>query len=107
MFKDLVKVADQGLIRLKNRLGKSVLNRLWSDVDNEKSVVEVKGWVQLYEQGSEAPVQGLIQGVGRRLEITHTRQGTFPQSALLVLLGLSGSLQEVTAPDGTPLSRGE
>lgn len=71
------------------------------------AVLRVKGWVQLREQGNGVAVQVLVQGVGRRLEITPARQGTFPQDALLILLGTSGSLQEVTAPDGTPLSRGD
>lgn len=67
-------------------------------------VLRVKGWVQL----SDPPgTSALVQGVGRRLEITVTTLSAFPQDALLVLLGVSGSLQEVTAPDGTPIDRGE
>jgi G3E family GTPase len=69
------------------------------------AVLRVKGWVQLYDPQSGTPAPALIQGVGRRLEITRTRQGVFPEDALLVLLGLAGSLEDVTAPDGTPLDR--
>lgn len=67
-------------------------------------VLRVKGWVQL----SEPPgTSALVQGVGRHLEITLTKPSTFPQDSLLVLLGVSGSLQEVTAPDGTQIHREE
>lgn len=57
MFKDLVRVADQGFARLKNRLGKSVVERLWFTEDGDKSVVEVKGWVSvcLRERGKIVP----------------------------------------------------
>jgi G3E family GTPase len=65
-------------------------------------VLRVKGWVQLHD-GSGTVAPALVQGVGRRLEITPTKQGAFPQDALLVLLGLAGSLAAIAAPDGTPL----
>ncbi|MFN8466597.1 MAG: GTP-binding protein [Caldilineaceae bacterium] len=63
-------------------------------------MLRVKGWLQLSDYPGK-PV--LVQGVGRRLEITQGRSGVLPQAAVLVLLGLSGSLRDVTAPDGTPL----
>jgi G3E family GTPase len=69
------------------------------------AVLRVKGWVQLGDPISGTAVPALVQGVGRRLEITPTKQGAFPQDALLVLLGLAGSLAAITAPDGTPLVR--
>jgi G3E family GTPase len=66
------------------------------------AVLRVKGWVQLSDQDG---VPALVQSVGRRLEITPTKQGAFPQDALLVLLGLAGSLRGLTAPDGSPLAQ--
>lgn len=57
MFKDIVKIADQGFLKLRNRVGKSLAERLWHEPDSEKSVVEVKGWVQLClrERGKVVP----------------------------------------------------
>lgn len=46
MFKDIVRVADQGFARLRNRVGRSVAERIWFTPDDESSVVEVKGWVR-------------------------------------------------------------
>jgi hypothetical protein len=44
MLQDLVRVADAGITRLRNRAGSIIAGRSWGD---EKSVVEVKGWVKL------------------------------------------------------------
>jgi G3E family GTPase len=66
-------------------------------------VLRVKGWVQLRDPHAEASTPALVQGVGRRLEITPTQPGAVPQDALLILIGLAGSLAEITAPDGSPL----
>lgn len=57
MFKDIVRVADQGFVKLRNRLGKSFVERAWFDPSDEKSVVEVKGWVKvcLRERGKIVP----------------------------------------------------
>lgn len=54
MFKDFVRVADGGYIRLRNRLGEIIAGREFED---EKSVVEVKGWVNicLRERGKIVP----------------------------------------------------
>jgi hypothetical protein len=45
MFKDFVKVADQGIVRLINKVGDILGNRHWV-TDESNSVVEVKGWVR-------------------------------------------------------------
>lgn len=57
MFKDIVKIADQGILSLRNRFGKAMAERLWFEPEHEKSVVEVKGWVQLClrERGKVVP----------------------------------------------------
>ena len=68
-----------------------------------QAVLRVNGWVQLHDQGSEPSIPALVQSVGHRLEITPTKPGAFPQEALLVLLGVSGGLHGVAAPDGSPL----
>lgn len=65
------------------------------------TVLRVKGWVQL---ANPVPAPALVQGVGRRLDITPATPGAFPNDALLVILGTKGSLQSVTAPDGSPLT---
>ena len=54
MFKDFVRVADGGYLRLRNRLGEIIAGRTFED---EKSVVEVKGWVSicLRERGKIVP----------------------------------------------------
>jgi hypothetical protein len=54
MFKDLVHVADRGFARLRNRAGSIIAGREFGD---EKSVVEVKGWVRLCmrERGKIVP----------------------------------------------------
>jgi len=67
------------------------------------AVLRVNGWVQLHDQGSGPAIPALVQSVDHRLEITPTKPGAFPQEALLVLLGVSGGLQGVAAPDGSPL----
>lgn len=57
MFKDLVRVADQGVARLLNK-GKAALSRSWfTQGQEEKSVVEVKGWVRALcrERGKIVP----------------------------------------------------
>lgn len=56
MFKDLVRVADQGFARALSK-GKSVLSRSWFSQPDERSVVEVKGWVQVVcrERGKIVP----------------------------------------------------
>lgn len=64
------------------------------------AVLRVKGWVLLSDFGGAPAV---VQGVGRRLELTPATQGVFPGEAMLVMLGLSGSLAGVVAPDGSPL----
>lgn len=54
-FKDFVRVADGGYARLRNRLGEIIAGREFGD--EEKSVVEVKGWVSLClrERGKIVP----------------------------------------------------
>lgn len=69
------------------------------------AVLRVKGWVQLEDQGSGLPMPAVVQGVGRRLEITLASPGALPQDAQLVLLGLAGCLRGVAAPDGSALVR--
>ena len=69
------------------------------------AVLQVNGWVQLNDQGSGSSIPALVQSVDHRLEITPTKPGAFPQDALLVIRGISGSLQGVAAPDGSPLAR--
>lgn len=66
------------------------------------AVLRVTGWVLLSDHGG---TPALVQGAGQRLEITPTKPGAFPEDALLVICGLSGSLQGITAPDGSPLAQ--
>lgn len=56
MFKDIVRVADQGIARLLNK-GKTALSRAWFSETDERSVVEVKGWVRAVcrERGKIVP----------------------------------------------------
>lgn len=53
-MKDLVQVSDSGTAKLRNNDGETVDSREWGD---EKSVVEVKGWVRvlLRERGKIVP----------------------------------------------------
>lgn len=44
--KDLVRVADKGLVQLRTRTGAIIAGRDWG-LDDSKPVVEVKGWVNL------------------------------------------------------------
>ncbi len=54
MFKDFVRVADQGFANLRSRAGAIIAGRSWGE---EKSVVEVEGWVSLClrERGKIVP----------------------------------------------------
>lgn len=54
MFKDFVRVADRGFARLRSRAGSVIAGH---DFGEEKSVVEVKGWVNvcLRERGKIVP----------------------------------------------------
>lgn len=54
MFKDFVRVADKGLVSLRTRAGEFIAGRSFEE---EKSVVEVKGWVKLCmrERGKLVP----------------------------------------------------
>jgi hypothetical protein len=54
MLSDLVHVADRGLVRLRTGLGEIIAGRSFGE---EKSVVEVKGWVKLMmrERGKIVP----------------------------------------------------
>lgn len=54
MFKDFVRVADQGFARLRSRAGSLIAGREFGE---EKSVIEVKGWVSicLRERGKIVP----------------------------------------------------
>ncbi len=56
MLKDLVKVTDAGIARLRDRLGRVIAGRNWEE-DINKSVIEVKGWVRLVmrERGKIVP----------------------------------------------------
>jgi G3E family GTPase len=93
---------DRAIAVSQRALSESELRRWYAALPD--AVLRVKGWVQLGDPLSGTSVPALVQGVGRRLEITPTRQGVFPQDALLILLGLAGSLKEITAPDGSPLN---
>jgi len=55
MFKDIVRVADQGFVRLRTKAGELIAGRDF--LDDGKSVVEVKGWVNicLRERGKIVP----------------------------------------------------
>jgi hypothetical protein len=57
MFKDIVRVADSGFTKLRSRVGKLLDARAWFEPSDEKSVVEVKGWVSLClrERGKIVP----------------------------------------------------
>jgi hypothetical protein len=54
MFKDFVRVVDSGFARLRSRAGELVAGRAFEE---EKSVIEVKGWVNLClrERGKIVP----------------------------------------------------
>lgn len=54
--KDLVRVADKGFARLRNRAGEIISGREWG-ADLDKPVVQVKGWVNLVmrERGKIVP----------------------------------------------------
>lgn len=54
LFRDLVYAADRGVARLRNRAGAVIAGREWGD---EKSVVEVHGWVKMVcrERGKIVP----------------------------------------------------
>ncbi len=58
MFKDIVRIADRGFSRLLNK-GKSVELRSWLDstADDDRSVVQVTGWVRALcrERGKIVP----------------------------------------------------
>lgn len=59
MFKDIVRVADQGFVRLVDKLGKAIAGSAWSSpLDDEKSVVEVKGWVKTFMRQNGKIVPG-------------------------------------------------
>ncbi|TXH10942.1 MAG: hypothetical protein E6R04_04010 [Spirochaetes bacterium] len=58
MFKDIVRIADQGFLRLVDKMGRTIAGDSWvSPQDNEKSVVEIKGWVHAFcrERGKVVP----------------------------------------------------
>lgn len=54
MFKDFVRVADGGFAKLRTRAGELIAGRIFEE---EKSVIEVKGWVSLClrERGKIVP----------------------------------------------------
>jgi hypothetical protein len=54
--RDLVHVADKGFARLRNRAGEIIAGRDWG-LEDQKSVVEVQGWVKLVmrERGKLVP----------------------------------------------------
>ena len=54
MFKDFVRVADGGFAKLRTRAGELIAGRIFEE---EKSVIEVKGWVNLClrERGKIVP----------------------------------------------------
>src|SRR3989304_5181081 len=53
--RDLVKVADMGFARLRTKAGEFIAGREW--MEDQKPVVEVKGWVKLLmrERGKIVP----------------------------------------------------
>lgn len=58
MFKDMVRIADQGIVRLVDKLGKAIAGKTWvSALDEDKSVVQVQGWVRALcrERGKIVP----------------------------------------------------
>jgi G3E family GTPase len=93
---------ERAIAAPQRALGESELRQWYAALPD--AVLRVKGWVQLSDPFTGTPGPALVQGVGKRLEITPTRQGVFPQDALLVLLGLAGSLKGLTAPDGLSLN---
>jgi hypothetical protein len=54
MLRDMVRVADAGVASLRSKLGGIIAGREWGD---DKSVIEVKGWVKLCmrERGKIVP----------------------------------------------------
>lgn len=49
MLKDLIHIADQGFVKILDKMGKTLAGRSWvSPFDNEKSVVEIHGWVKAF-----------------------------------------------------------
>lgn len=45
--KELVKVVDSGILRLRSKLGAAVAGREWDGSDMDKPLVEVRGWVKM------------------------------------------------------------
>jgi G3E family GTPase len=64
------------------------------------SILRVKGWLRLEGEGDQPFV---MQGVGKRLSVTPAGAHLAQQPSMLILLGLPGSLDGVSSPDGTPL----
>ena len=101
---DLVQAVYERAVAIPQRaLSESELRHWYATLPD--AVLRVKGWVQLEDQGSGLPMPAVVQGVGRRLEITLASPGALPQDAQLVLLGLAGCLRGVAAPDGSALVR--
>lgn len=56
MLKDVIRVADRGIARLRTKAGAIIAGHEWGE-DLDKSIVEVKGWVKLVlrERGKIVP----------------------------------------------------
>lgn len=59
MFKDVIKAFDKGYARLLNKFGVTIDERSW--FDDEKSVVEVKGWVKMLLRQNGKIVPGSLR----------------------------------------------
>lgn len=62
MLKDFIRVADQGFTKLVDRFGRAIAGSVWSSpVDDEKSVVQVQGWVRALCRERGKIVQGSVR----------------------------------------------
>jgi hypothetical protein len=105
MFKDFVRVADRGMVALRTKAGELIAGRTFEE---EKSVVEVKGWVNLCLRERGKIVPGSIRdghniwtNTGREylallMSLASGTTTTFRQDAVgFIGVGIGATLEDV------------
>lgn len=66
-MKDIIRVVDAGVLKLRNRLGAFIAGHEWGP-ENQKSVIEVKGWVQVFLRERGKVVRGSLRQSGINMD---------------------------------------
>lgn len=59
--KDLIRTAEQGLVRLRTRAGEIIAGRNWDALDDDRPVIELNNWVTVIARQRGKKVPGLCR----------------------------------------------